>query len=74
MTTRLTEDMRDILENTQDLTVRLYDDRNQRAYVVVPEAIFERMVSLTEDEDLPTGNLYPHLAKLLSHDGLGEAP
>jgi hypothetical protein len=73
MTTRLTEDLRDILDYNNDLTLRLYDERNQRAYVVVPEAVFERMVSLTDDEEIMGANLYPHVGKLLAHDGLGDA-
>ena len=73
MTTHLTEDLRDILDHSQDLTLRLYDERNQRAYVVLPEAVFERMVSLTDDDEIAGANLYSHVGKLLAHDGLGEA-
>lgn len=71
MTTRLTEDLRDILNSTNDLTVRLYDEREQRAYVVVPEAIFERMCTLTDDDDITAANLYPHVGKLIGREGVG---
>ena len=71
MTTYLTEELRNVLDRSDDLTVRLYDALNQRAYVVVPEAVFERMCSLTDDEDITAAKLYPHVAKLIAGDGVG---
>jgi hypothetical protein len=69
MTIRLTEDLRDILNSTNDLTLRLYDDHDQRAYVVVPEAIFERMCASSADDQ--HAKLYPHIGKLIAMGGLG---
>lgn len=68
MTTRLTEDLRDILNSTNDLTLRLYDDLDKRTYVVVPEAVFERLCASSDDD--MHAKLYPHLGKLIARDGL----
>jgi hypothetical protein len=69
MTTRLTEDLRDILHSNNYEPLRLYDDKDQRAYVVVSEAIFERLCATSDDDHIAM--IYPHIGKLIAMDGLG---
>lgn len=59
MVARLTDDLRAVLANSLDGTARLYDDRTDSAYVVIPESVYERLCSLLDDDG------YDHVIKSL---------
>lgn len=70
ITMRLPAELRDAVAQSADLMLRLYDDQNDLAYVVVPEALFERLAVI--DDSNPLMELqYAHVSKALGPDGLG---
>lgn len=67
---QISDELRDAIQGTRDLTVRLYDAKNDVAYVLIPEAVYERLCTAS-DEHLIHESQYAHVAKLLGPDGLG---
>ncbi|MBX7105082.1 MAG: hypothetical protein K1X57_13435 [Gemmataceae bacterium] len=65
MTMRLTDDIRRAVDASPNETVRLYDDRQDRAFVVVPEAVFEKLCDLADCDD------YHHVTKAMCPGGIG---
>jgi len=69
-TLRLPAELREAVAESTDLMLRLYDDQNDTAYVVVPEALFERLAVIEESNPLMQLQ-YAHVSKALGPDGLG---
>ena len=68
VTVRLPDELRETVNQSTSMLLRLYDDLNDVAYVVVPETLFERLALL--DEDNPELKLqYDHVAKILAVSG-----
>lgn len=71
MTIRMSNELRDAIASTNDLSVRLYDSQNERAYVVIPEELYERLCALVDTDEVLEPQ-YAHVGKLLDQTGLGD--
>lgn len=60
MTVRMPDEFRTALENGSAVTVRVYDDKSETAYVLVPEHLYERLCQLAD------GNEYAHVGKAMA--------
>lgn len=69
-TLRLPAELREAIARSTDMMIRLYDDQNDLAYVLVPESLFERM-AMIEDANPLIQLQYAHVSKALGPDGLG---
>lgn len=69
-TVRLPDELRQAVVQSPDMMLRLYDDHNDVAYVLLPETVFERLTA--DDVENPLVQMqYAHVAKILGPDGLG---
>ena len=71
MAVRLSDEMREAVEAEQGLGLRVFDDKSDAGYVLVPEAIFERLSMLLNEDEYAGENRYPHMPKLIGRRGLG---
>lgn len=70
MTLPISEELRAAVANDPTMMVRLYDDRAEAAYVVIPEAVYERLSALFDEN--PAGSPhYRHIGKLIGSGELG---
>ncbi len=71
MAVRISDELREAVEAEPGIGLRMFDDKTDAGYVLVPEAIFERLWTLLDESEYEGGDRYRHMPKLIGRRGLG---